>query len=40
MLLFEMDCGFDPGSVHIRGECCQVRPMILEGNSALSNKVS
>ena len=35
MLLFEMGRG-----VHIRGECCKVRPTFLQGNSAPSNKVS
>ena len=39
MLLFETDCGFDSSSVDIGGECCQVRPTFLQGNSALSNEV-
>ena len=39
MLLFEMDHSFDLSSVHVGGECCEVRPMFLEGDSALSNKV-
>ena len=34
MLLFETDRG-----VHIGGKCCQVRPMFLEDDSTLSNKV-
>ena len=40
MLLFEMDCSFDLSSVDIGGECCQVRPTFLKGDSALSNEVS
>ena len=40
MFLFKMDCSFDPHGVYIRGECCQVGPMFLQGNSVLSNKVS
>ena len=39
MLLFETDCGFDPSSVDVGGECCQVRPTLLEGDSTPSNKV-
>ena len=39
MLLFETDCGFDLSGVHIRGECCEVRLMFLEGDSTPSNKV-
>ena len=39
MLLFEMDCGFDPCGVHVGGECCKVRPMFLVGDSAPSKKV-
>ena len=40
MLLFKMDHGFDSSSVHIGGECCQVRPTLLQGDGTLSNKVS
>ena len=40
MLLFKTDRGFDASGVHIRGECCQVRPAFLKGNSTLSNQVS
>ena len=40
MLLFKMDGGFDSSSVDVRGECCQVRLVILQGDGALSNKVS
>ena len=40
MLLFETDCGFDSSGVDVRGKCCQVRLMFLEGDSALSNQVS
>ena len=39
MLLFKMDRGLDSSSVDIGGECCQVRPTFLEGDSALSNEV-
>ena len=39
MLLFEMDCGFDSSSVNVRGKCCQMGPLFLQGNSVLSNKV-
>ena len=39
MLLFEMDRGFDLSGVHIGGECCQVRPTFLQGDSTLSNEV-
>ena len=38
MLLFEADHGFDSSGVHIGGECCQVRPTFLEGNSVPSNE--
>ena len=40
MLLFETNCSFDLCGAYIGGECCQVRPTFLQGNSALSNKVS
>ena len=40
MLLFEIDCGFDSSSIHVRGKCCQVRPTFLQGNSTLSDEVS
>ena len=40
MLLFEMDGGFDLSSVDVGGECCQVRPTFLQGDSATSNQVS
>ena len=40
MLLFKMDHGFDLSGIHVRGECCQVRLMFLQGNSTPSNKVS
>ena len=40
MLLFETDRGFDLSNIHIRGECCEVRLMLLEGDSMPSNKVS
>ena len=39
MLLFEMDRGFDSSGVDIGGECCQVRPMFLQGDSTPSNQV-
>ena len=39
MLLFEMDCGFDLSGIDIGGECCQVRPTFLQGDSMLSNEV-
>ena len=39
MLLLETDRGSDLSSVHIGGECCQVRPTFLEGDSTPSNKV-
>ena len=39
MLLFEIDCGFDLSSVNVRGKCCQMGPLFLQGNSVLSNKV-
>ena len=39
MLLFETDRGFDSNGVDVGGECCQVRPTFLEGDSAPSNKV-
>ena len=40
MLLFETDRGFDSSGVDIGGKCCQVRPTLLEGDSAPSNEVS
>ena len=40
MLLFETDRGFDLSGVDVGGECCQVRPTFLEGDSAPSNEVS
>ena len=40
MLLFETDHDFDLSGVNIRGECCQVGPMFLQGDSAPSNQVS
>ena len=39
MLSFEMDHGSDLSGVHIGGECCQVRLMLLQGDSLPSNKV-
>ena len=39
MLLFKTDRGFDSSSVDVGGECCQVRPMFLESDSAPSNEV-
>ena len=39
MLLFESDYGLDSSSIDVRGECCQVRPTFLKGNSMLSNEV-
>ena len=39
MLLFESDNSLDLSSIHLRGECCQVRPTFLQGDSALSNQV-
>ena len=39
MLLFKTDCGFDSSSVDIGGKCCQVRPTLLQGDSAPSNEV-
>ena len=39
MLLFKTDRSFDTSSVDVGGECCQVRPMFLEGNSMPSNEV-
>ena len=39
MLLFETDHGFDLSSVDVGGECCQVRPTFLKGDSMLSNEV-
>ena len=38
MLLFETDRGFDSSGVDVGGECCQVRPMFLQGDSAPSNE--
>ena len=40
MLLFETDHGFDLSNIPIRGKCCEVRLTLLDGDSALSNKVS
>ena len=39
MLLFKSDNGLDSSSVHLGGECCQVRPTFLQGDSVLSNQV-
>ena len=39
MLLFEMDHSFDLSGVNIGGECCQMGPTFLQGDSAPSNKV-
>ena len=39
VLLFESDRGLDSSGVDVRGECCQVRPMFLQGDSAPSNEV-
>ena len=39
MLLFKMDHSLDLSGVDIGGECCQVRPMFLQGDSAPSNQV-
>ena len=39
MLLFKTDHGFDLSGIHVRGECCQVRLMFLEGDSTPSNEV-
>ena len=39
MLLFETDHSFDLSGVHVGGECCQVRPTFLQGDSVLSNEV-
>ena len=39
MLLFEMDRGLDSSGVNVGGECCQVRPTFLQGDSAPSNEV-
>ena len=39
MLLFKTDCSSDSSGVDIGGECCQVRPTFLEGDSVLSNEV-
>ena len=39
MLLFEMDHCFDLSGIHVRGECCQVRPTFLQGDSVPSNEV-
>ena len=40
MLLFEMDRGLNSSGVDVGGECCQVRPTFLQGDSAPSNEVS
>ena len=34
MLLFETDGGFDSSGIDVRGECCQMRPTFLQGDSA------
>ena len=39
MLLFKTDRGFDLSGVDIRGECSQVRPTFLKGDSMPSNEV-
>ena len=39
MLLFKSDRGLDLSGVDVRGECCQVRPMFLQGDSMPSNQV-
>ena len=39
MLLFEMNHCFDLSGIHVRGECCQVRPTFLQGDSVPSNEV-
>ena len=40
MLLFETDRGLDSSGINVGGECSQVRPMFLQGNSVPSNEVS
>ena len=40
MLLSEMDRGPDSSGVDVGGECCQVRPAFLQGDSVPSNEVS
>ena len=40
MLLFKSDCGLDSSGIDVGGECCQVRPMFLQGDSAPRNEVS
>ena len=40
MLLFKTDCGFDSSSIDVGGECCQVNPTFLKGDSVPSNQVS
>ena len=40
MLLFKSDHGLDSSGIDIGGECCQVRPTFLKGDSTLSNEVS
>ena len=39
MLLFKTDRGLDSSGVDVGGECCQVRPVFLQGDSAPSNQV-
>ena len=39
MLLFKTDHGFDSSGVDIGGECSQVRPTFLKGDSTMSNQV-
>ena len=39
MLLFKLHCGLDSSGIDVGGECCQVRPMFLQGDSAPSNQV-
>ena len=39
MLLFETDRGLDSSGEDVGGECCQVRPTFLQGDSAPSNQV-
>ena len=40
MPLFETDHGFDSSGVDVGGECSQVRPLFLQGDSTPSNQVS
>ena len=39
MLLFETDRGLDSSGIDIGGECCQVRPTFLQGDSTPGNEV-